>query len=333
MSLKLNERYPGRFNNPSAGYPLGSFKNRTAPNAKDGSYLEQDWANDKEGFFQSLLNAAGIEANGIVDKVGGSQYFDALAAVSVPKWSEVDSTTNFNSISTNGWYKKLLGGAPGSRNPNYPGTETLGAQTPVAPGNTMTDFCWLFVANYGARDSIQIAYPYISAASGEISLPTVKWRLKGDGAWGAWRSAIHSGTVLPRATTSTQGQVRLSTVDEARAMSDAQTSLTPYTLDQAFRGQNQTPGVQRLPGGWIIQRGSAAIGSEGSGGAFAVALAVAYPNTYSVIATFGYAGNRNENGNFAQVRGKTPAGFTIDNQWVSSGNDIGGTVDWITIGN
>lgn len=78
MSLKLNERYPNRFNNPSPDYPQGSFKNRTAPGAKDGSYLEQDWANDKEGFFQSLLSKAGVLANGLIDKVGASQYFDAL---------------------------------------------------------------------------------------------------------------------------------------------------------------------------------------------------------------------------------------------------------------
>ncbi len=78
MSLKLNERYPGRYSNPSADYPQGSFKNRTTPTAKDGSYLEQDWANDKEGFFQSLLATAVIEANGAVDKVGASQAFDAL---------------------------------------------------------------------------------------------------------------------------------------------------------------------------------------------------------------------------------------------------------------
>ncbi|MCK9802080.1 hypothetical protein M1B34_31585 [Pseudomonas sp. MAFF 302030] len=65
-------------NNPSVGYPLGSFKNRTAPAAKDGSYLEQDWANDKEGFFQSLLSAAGLDANGDVDRVGASQFFNAL---------------------------------------------------------------------------------------------------------------------------------------------------------------------------------------------------------------------------------------------------------------
>lgn len=80
MTLKLNERYPGRFNNPSSDYPQGSFKNRTAPGAKDGSYLEQDWANDKEGFFQSLLDGAGIPANGSVDRVGASQAYDALKA-------------------------------------------------------------------------------------------------------------------------------------------------------------------------------------------------------------------------------------------------------------
>lgn len=81
MALKLNERYPGRFDNPSAGYPQGSFKNRTSPSAKDGSYLEKDWANDKEGFFQSLLASAVVQANGAVDRVGSSQYFNALMSI------------------------------------------------------------------------------------------------------------------------------------------------------------------------------------------------------------------------------------------------------------
>ena len=92
MALKLNERYPGRFTNPSGDYPQGSFKNRSTPTAKDGSYLEKDWANDKEGFFQSLISSAGIVVNGLVDKVGASQYLDALVAVikatSIP-WSKV----------------------------------------------------------------------------------------------------------------------------------------------------------------------------------------------------------------------------------------------------
>lgn len=81
MALTLPNRYPGRFNPPSTEYPQGSFKNRTAPGALDGSYLEQDWANDKEGFFQSLIDAAGLTPNDVPDEVGASQYFDALQSV------------------------------------------------------------------------------------------------------------------------------------------------------------------------------------------------------------------------------------------------------------
>lgn len=81
MALKLNERYPGRFNSPTTQYPQGSFKNRTAPGAKDGSYLEQDWANDHLAFLSSLLSGAGLTANGSVDTVGASQYYTALQSL------------------------------------------------------------------------------------------------------------------------------------------------------------------------------------------------------------------------------------------------------------
>ncbi|MGH9928348.1 MAG: hypothetical protein ACREA9_03860, partial [Pyrinomonadaceae bacterium] len=81
MALDLPARYPGRFDPASVDYPQGSFKNRTAPGALDGSYLEKDWANDKEGFFQSLMDEASLSPNGLVDKVGASQYLDALQAI------------------------------------------------------------------------------------------------------------------------------------------------------------------------------------------------------------------------------------------------------------
>lgn len=80
MALKRNERYPGRFSNPTTAQPQGAFKNRTAPSAQDGSYLEQDWANDWSGFFGRLLTVAGFTANGTVDTALSSQYFDALIA-------------------------------------------------------------------------------------------------------------------------------------------------------------------------------------------------------------------------------------------------------------
>lgn len=81
MALKLNERYPGRFDNPTAAYPQGSFKNRSAPGAQDGSYLEKDWANDSLGFFGRLLTVAGMIPNGTVDTALSSQYYDAFKTI------------------------------------------------------------------------------------------------------------------------------------------------------------------------------------------------------------------------------------------------------------
>lgn len=81
MALKRNERYPGRYSNPTTDRPQGAFKNRTAPSAQDGSYLEQDWTNDWDGFFGRLLTVAGIIPNGTVDTALTSQYYDALVKV------------------------------------------------------------------------------------------------------------------------------------------------------------------------------------------------------------------------------------------------------------
>lgn len=81
MALKRNETYPGRFNNPTTEHPQGAFKNRSAPGAQDGSYLEQQWANDWDGFFGRLLTLAGVTPNGTVDTAQASQYYDALKSL------------------------------------------------------------------------------------------------------------------------------------------------------------------------------------------------------------------------------------------------------------
>lgn len=78
MALKRNERYPGRFGNPTPAHPQGAFKNRTSPTSQDGSYLESDWANDWDGFFARLLTVASATPNGNVDTGTSSQYYDAL---------------------------------------------------------------------------------------------------------------------------------------------------------------------------------------------------------------------------------------------------------------
>lgn len=88
MAIDRNSRYPGRFDAPTTARPQGAFKNRSAPNAKDGSYLERDWANDWDGFFGSLLRAAGITANGTPDTALASQYFDALRSLGLRQATE-----------------------------------------------------------------------------------------------------------------------------------------------------------------------------------------------------------------------------------------------------
>lgn len=81
MAFNLHDRYPTETSLPSADYPYGKFRNRTAPTAKDGTKLEQDWSNDFFALHWSLIDAAGMTPNGQADKVGQSQYFDALLHV------------------------------------------------------------------------------------------------------------------------------------------------------------------------------------------------------------------------------------------------------------
>lgn len=100
MSLKRNERYPGRFNNPTTDHPQGAFKNRTAPSAQDGSYLEQDWANDWDGFFGRLLTLAAITPSGNVDTAQSSQYFDALRKLTLQRSDPFGDIATDGTVST-----------------------------------------------------------------------------------------------------------------------------------------------------------------------------------------------------------------------------------------
>jgi hypothetical protein len=133
MALKRNERYPGRFDNPSAAHPQGAFKNRTSPTAKDGSYLEKDWANDWDGFMSSLLDAAAIVPNGLVDEVGSSQYYSALLSVINATASSKLDTLRINVASAA--TVDLTTAAPDTRHINITGTTAI-TQFTVAAGLT-----------------------------------------------------------------------------------------------------------------------------------------------------------------------------------------------------
>lgn len=102
MALKRNETYPGRFSNPTDDHPQGAFKNRSAPGAQDGSYLEQRWANDWDGFFGRLLTLAEISPNGNVDTASSSQYYDALKSLFLQR------TNPFGDIKSDGTVQTAL---------------------------------------------------------------------------------------------------------------------------------------------------------------------------------------------------------------------------------
>lgn len=86
MAIDFTAKYPGRFDPVSALYPQGKFKNRSAPNTEDGSYMERDWLNDWNGFFGALLKNANVTPNGTVDTATASQLYDALRLVTGGKY-------------------------------------------------------------------------------------------------------------------------------------------------------------------------------------------------------------------------------------------------------
>lgn len=77
MALDLETKYPGRTTGASADYPFGSFKNESTEGAEDGTPVEKDWANDREGAKQKRLSAANLIPNNEVDTVQKCQDFSA----------------------------------------------------------------------------------------------------------------------------------------------------------------------------------------------------------------------------------------------------------------
>lgn len=139
MSINLATRYPGRANPATSDYPQGSFKNRSAPGVLDGSYLEQDWANDQFAFFQSVLAAANITPNDVVDHVGASQYFDALRRVmNIPSWSNSFNYAVPSLVfgSDNKIYAALLPSGPTTAPQNPISAPTYWQAIPTNPAST-----------------------------------------------------------------------------------------------------------------------------------------------------------------------------------------------------
>lgn len=103
MALIPSTSYAGQIDDSDPEMPHGKAVNETSEGANDGTPLEQAWLNDLWGFLQSLLVASGITPSGTPDKVGASQYLDALLTLTARRYavfsvggSNIDDGVKFN---------------------------------------------------------------------------------------------------------------------------------------------------------------------------------------------------------------------------------------------
>lgn len=78
MAIRPQIVYPGQTATGDPGYPHGKAQNVTVLGDGTGTPLEKDWLNDVFGLQQALLHLGGATPSGTPDKVGASQYLDAL---------------------------------------------------------------------------------------------------------------------------------------------------------------------------------------------------------------------------------------------------------------
>jgi hypothetical protein len=99
MAIDPSAEYPGQIDTTdAAGYPLGKAQNVAAAGDGTGTPLEQAWLNDLWGFLQALLAEVGEAPSGTPDRVGASQYLDAIIRLANPETvitpAEITATTN-----------------------------------------------------------------------------------------------------------------------------------------------------------------------------------------------------------------------------------------------
>ena len=99
MAIKPDTLFPGKTNPADTNYPLGSARNVTTSGDGTGTPFVADLVNDSFGFYQSLLAAAGITANGSPDSVGNAQYLAALVAVTIGSLAADDGSAKIGTSS------------------------------------------------------------------------------------------------------------------------------------------------------------------------------------------------------------------------------------------
>lgn len=91
MAINPETQYPGKIAPSTPDYPYGAARNITLPGDGTGTPWEAALVNDWFGFLQSLLSESGIVPSGSPEKVGASQYLDALKAIATTRLTYTDS--------------------------------------------------------------------------------------------------------------------------------------------------------------------------------------------------------------------------------------------------
>lgn len=119
MALKPNETYPSQIDNSDpTGYPHGKARNVASPGDGTGTPWEEQLANDIFGMQQALLDEAAVTPSGNPDKVGASQYLEALDRLYAPTVIEVtgNGTIDLTDYPWAKWaYVEAVGGGAGGR--------------------------------------------------------------------------------------------------------------------------------------------------------------------------------------------------------------------------
>lgn len=133
--------------------------------------------------------------------------------------------------------------------------------------------------------------------------------------------------LVPAASATVAGLIECATAAEAQALTDTARAITPDTLKAAFLGGNQmlaASGYQRIPGGLIVQWGTANVPANTVG--HPITLPIAFQETFLKVA-LGVSLTVVTNFYAPGYSGKTLTGFQATNP--NSGVVV---LDWIAIG-
>ena len=168
----------------------------------------------------------------------------------------------------------------------------IDARTGSISGQGSATFANLSLSN-NATVSGALTVTGATALNGGATVPT---KVTSDNSTSVSSTAFVANRIaqdVPTADTATAGRMRFATAGEAQNFGYNHLALTPYALDQAYRGGNQGAGWQRLPGGRIEQWAYTSLGDILDGTSGSITFPVAFPSGTLGFSLTGFDGNAN----------------------------------------